>query len=102
MFGASLLVTRCFQNVSNARDGRSPDGLNAKRKLRLSGAFFLQGRQDSNLQPTVLETGGFRLSHAVSGGGATVGATVPLDRNGGRALSHPPTSYGPETVAPNC
>jgi hypothetical protein len=37
-----------------------------------------QGRQDSNLQPPVLETGGFWVSYAVSRGGATVSATVQL------------------------
>jgi hypothetical protein len=31
--------------------------MRTKRKPRLSGAFCLQGRQDSNLEPPVLETG---------------------------------------------
>jgi hypothetical protein len=35
-----------------------------------------QGRQDSNLQPPVLETGGFQLDGAAFGRRATVGATV--------------------------
>jgi hypothetical protein len=43
---------------------------------RVSAWLLVQGRQDSNLEPPVLETGGFRLESAASGERATVGAAV--------------------------